>query len=55
MRKWRLKLRIFRKLRVYVINELLRKTGKSVAEIDLFEINEAFAAVALASEQNCRY
>lgn len=34
-----------------VINELLRKTGKSLAEIDLFEINEAFAAVALASGQ----
>lgn len=32
-----------------VINELLRKTGKSLADIDLFEINEAFAAVALAS------
>ncbi|WP_312473204.1 acetyl-CoA C-acetyltransferase [Neobacillus sp.] len=34
-----------------VINELLRKTGKSVADIDLFEINEAFAAVALVSEK----
>ena len=32
-----------------VIEELLRKTGKKVEEIDLFEINEAFAAVALAS------
>jgi len=32
-----------------VINELLRKTGKTVDEIDLFEINEAFSAVALAS------
>jgi len=32
-----------------VINELLRKTGKTLAEIDLFEINEAFAAVALVS------
>ncbi|QIZ05814.1 acetyl-CoA C-acetyltransferase [Priestia megaterium] len=32
-----------------VINELLRKTGKDLAEIDLFEINEAFAAVALLS------
>jgi acetyl-CoA C-acetyltransferase len=28
---------------------LLRKTGKTVNDIDLFEINEAFAAVALAS------
>jgi acetyl-CoA C-acetyltransferase len=34
-----------------VINELLKKTGKSLEEIDLFEINEAFAAVALASEK----
>nr|WP_106783455.1 acetyl-CoA C-acetyltransferase [Lysinibacillus timonensis] len=32
-----------------VINELLKKTGKSVEDIDLFEINEAFAAVALVS------
>ncbi|MCG3084877.1 acetyl-CoA C-acetyltransferase [Anoxybacillus sp. LAT_35] len=32
-----------------VINELLRKTGKTVNDIDLFEINEAFATVALAS------
>ncbi|MFT4415351.1 acetyl-CoA C-acetyltransferase [Fredinandcohnia humi] len=32
-----------------VINELLAKTGKSVDDIDLFEINEAFAAVALTS------
>lgn len=34
-----------------VINELLKKTGKSVEDIDLFEINEAFAAVALASNK----
>ncbi|MBA2874440.1 acetyl-CoA C-acetyltransferase [Thermaerobacillus caldiproteolyticus] len=32
-----------------VINELLRKTGKTVDDIALFEINEAFSAVALAS------
>lgn len=32
-----------------VINSLLKKTGKNVEDIDLFEINEAFAAVALAS------
>ncbi|WP_285768116.1 acetyl-CoA C-acetyltransferase [Peribacillus sp. SI8-4] len=32
-----------------VINEILKKTGKSVEDIDLFEVNEAFAAVALAS------
>ncbi len=30
---------------------MLKKTGKTVDEIDLFEINEAFAAVALASKQ----
>lgn len=34
-----------------VINKLLEKTGKSLEEIDLFEINEAFAAVALASNK----
>lgn len=34
-----------------VINELLKKTGKSLDDIDLVEINEAFAAVALASSQ----
>ena len=32
-----------------VIHELLKKTGKSVDDIDLFEINEAFAVVALVS------
>ncbi|WP_142129660.1 acetyl-CoA C-acetyltransferase [Bacillus sp. SLBN-3] len=32
-----------------VINGLLEKTGKKLEEIDLFEINEAFAAVALTS------
>src|SRR5690606_32179231 len=32
-----------------VINELLKKTEKTVDEIDLFEINEAFDAVALTS------
>ncbi|WP_170008394.1 acetyl-CoA C-acetyltransferase [Bacillus fonticola] len=34
-----------------VINKLLEKTGRSVEDIDLFEINEAFSAVALASQQ----
>ncbi|MGM9924810.1 MAG: acetyl-CoA C-acetyltransferase [Bacillus sp. (in: firmicutes)] len=34
-----------------VINEILKKTGKTADEIDLFEINEAFAAVALASNR----
>ena len=32
-----------------VIHKLLEKTGKTLEEIDLFEINEAFAAVALTS------
>ncbi len=32
-----------------VINEILKKMGKTVEDIDLFEINEAFAVVALAS------
>lgn len=34
-----------------VINQLLEKTNLEAADIDLFEINEAFAAVALASQQ----
>lgn len=34
-----------------VINELLKKTGKTIDDIDLIEINEAFAAVALVSNQ----
>ncbi|SFB26032.1 acetyl-CoA C-acetyltransferase [Lentibacillus halodurans] len=34
-----------------VINKLLEKTGRSKDDIDLFEINEAFAAVSLASGQ----
>lgn len=34
-----------------VINKLLEKTGKKIEEIDLIEINEAFAAVALVSSQ----
>ena len=34
-----------------VINKILEKTGITLAEIDLFEINEAFAAVALVSSQ----
>ncbi|MBN8234966.1 acetyl-CoA C-acetyltransferase [Halobacillus kuroshimensis] len=32
-----------------VINKLLKKSGKTIDEIDLFEVNEAFAAVSLAS------
>ena len=34
---------------VGAIQKLLKKTGLSVSDIDLFEINEAFAAVALAA------
>ncbi|MGN7478199.1 acetyl-CoA C-acetyltransferase [Solibacillus silvestris] len=34
-----------------VINRLLEKAGKTLADIDLIEINEAFAAVALVSNQ----
>jgi len=34
-----------------VINELLKKANKTIEEIDLIEINEAFAAVALVSNQ----
>lgn len=34
-----------------VIRKLLEKTEKSAKEIDLFEINEAFAAVVLAASQ----
>ena len=32
-----------------VINKLLKKSGKSIEDIDLVEVNEAFAAVSLAS------
>ncbi|MDV6379193.1 acetyl-CoA C-acetyltransferase [Sporosarcina sp. GW1-11] len=35
----------------HVINALLEKTGKTIEDIDLFEINEAFAVVALVSSQ----
>jgi acetyl-CoA C-acetyltransferase len=31
------------------IQKLLKKTGLSVADVDLFEINEAFAAVAMVA------
>ncbi len=34
---------------VGAIQKLLKKTGRTVADIDLFEINEAFAAVAMAA------
>src|SRR5690625_5616813 len=32
-----------------VINKLLEKAGKDINDIDLFEINEAFAVVSLVS------
>jgi acetyl-CoA C-acetyltransferase len=32
-----------------VINEIIKKTGKTVDDINVFEVNEAFSAVALAS------
>ncbi|ARF17951.1 acetyl-CoA C-acyltransferase [Sporosarcina sp. P3] len=35
----------------HVIKALLEKTGKTADDIDLYEINEAFAVVALASSQ----
>ncbi|PID23433.1 acetyl-CoA C-acetyltransferase [Sporosarcina sp. P7] len=35
----------------HVIKALLEKTGKTAEDIDLYEINEAFAVVALASSQ----
>lgn len=34
---------------IYAIPKLFRSTGESVASVDLFEINEAFASQALAS------
>jgi acetyl-CoA C-acetyltransferase len=34
---------------VYAVQKLLAKTGLKISDIDLFEINEAFAAVALAA------
>jgi acetyl-CoA C-acetyltransferase len=34
---------------VGAIRKLLEKTGLSTSDIDLFEINEAFAAVAMAA------
>jgi acetyl-CoA C-acetyltransferase len=46
-----LEARDFPKTPGLVINELLQKTGKTINDIDLFEINEAFATVALATNQ----
>lgn len=36
---------------VYAMKALLEKTGKTVADIDLFEINEAFAVVTMAAQK----
>lgn len=36
---------------VGAVNNALKKAGKTLAEVDLFEINEAFSAVALACRQ----
>ncbi|GIV56739.1 MAG: acetyl-CoA acetyltransferase [Candidatus Kapaibacterium sp.] len=36
---------------IYSIERLLAKAGMSVADVDLFEINEAFAVTALAAKQ----
>ncbi|OLP66823.1 Acetyl-CoA acetyltransferase [Bacillus pumilus] len=41
----------FPKTPAFAIEKLLQKTGKRLVDIDLFEINEAFSAVALACEQ----
>lgn len=37
------------------INKLLEKTGYTIDQIDLFEVNEAFAAVTLTSEKIAGY
>ena len=36
---------------VIVVKELLKKAGKTIDDIDLFEMNEAFAAVALIGQK----
>lgn len=41
----------FPKTPAFAIEKLLKKTGKRLEDIDLFEINEAFSAVALACEK----
>jgi acetyl-CoA C-acetyltransferase len=37
---------------VFAINKLLAKAGWSVADVDLFEVNEAFAAVAMIAAKD---
>lgn len=39
---------------VYAINKLLKKTGVDITEIDLFEINEAFAVQILACQKELK-
>ncbi len=51
MLRWRWKRKISRQTPGIVINKLLEKTGYTKDDIDLFEINEAFAVVSLASGQ----
>ncbi|MFX0569850.1 acetyl-CoA C-acetyltransferase [Bacillus pumilus] len=41
----------FPKTPAFAIEKILQKTGKRLEDIDLFEINEAFSAVALACEK----
>ncbi len=36
---------------VYAMKALLEKTGKSISDIDLFEINEAFSVVTMAAQK----
>ena len=36
------------------INKLLTKLGWSIADVDLFEINEAFAVVTMAAQQELK-
>jgi len=40
---------------VPAVRDLLRKTGLSVADIDLIEINEAFASQVLACQRDLRF
>ncbi|MBM7867729.1 acetyl-CoA C-acetyltransferase [Heliobacterium gestii] len=39
----------------HAINRLLAKTGKKLTDMDLFEVNEAFAAVVLISQKIAAY
>lgn len=39
---------------VEAVNKALKKAGLSIDQIDLFEVNEAFAAVAMAAMKECK-